>query len=166
LATWNQGSYSTYNPKSVPGLSNNVQWKNTYNLNLRVTKSLNFKRYQLQAYVDITNLLDTKFLSYTGFISSRDYNDYLESLHFSWEDGIEHGNDRLGEYRDEDVDYDPMVSLISNPTDDPLINEQNDQIKKDNEKRLDTKSYINMPNNTSFSFLYPREIKFGIKFIF
>jgi len=166
LATWNQGSYSTYNPKSVPGLSNNVQWKNTYNLNLRVTKSLNFKRYQLQAYVDVTNLLDTKFLSYTGFISSRDYNDYLESLHFSWEEGIEHGHDRLGEYRDEGVDYDPMVSLISNPTDDPLIDEQNDQIKKDNEKRLDTKSYINMPNNTSFSFLYPREIKFGIKFIF
>ncbi|MFA4906695.1 MAG: TonB-dependent receptor [archaeon] len=166
LTTWNQGSYSTYNPKSVPGLINNVQWKDTYNLNLRIAKSFNFKRYQLQAYVDVSNLLDTKFLSYTGFVGSRDYNDYLESLHFSWEDGIEHGSDRLGEYRDSDVEYDPMVSLISNPNDDPAIDTQNAQINKDNKKRLETKSYINMPNNTSFSFLNPREIKFGIKFIF
>ncbi|MDD5765032.1 MAG: TonB-dependent receptor [Candidatus Marinimicrobia bacterium] len=166
LATWNQGSYATYNPQSVPGLQNNVQWVDSYNMNLRLTKSIQIKQFAIQGYIDVTNLFNFKYLSYAGFVSSRDYTDYLASLHFSWEDGQEHGHDRIGTYRNYSVEYDPIVPYISNPTDDPEVAAENAQIKKDNARRLKTKSYINMPNNSSFAFLYPREIKFGIKFTF
>jgi len=68
-----------------------------------------------------------------------DYIDYLESLKFNWEDGIEHGNDRVGEFRNWNTPYDP---LESNPNNDPLISKRNELRKKN-------KSYIDFIDSNS-----------------
>lgn len=108
LATWKAGSYTTYNPMYEPGLVNNVQWKDSYNIDLRLTKSFNIKNNRILCYVDIINALNLKFLSYAGFSDNQDYLSYMASLHFDWEEGVEYGHDRVGEYRGAGVDYTPM----------------------------------------------------------
>ncbi len=123
LATWKAGSYSTYNPNNIDGVVNNVQWVDSYGIDLRLTKSIQLKNADLQLYVDVSNVLNTKFLSYAGFTNSQDYEDYRASLHFDWEDGLQKGNDRLGTYRDDDVDYVPMREISYNPLDSDLLPE-------------------------------------------
>jgi outer membrane receptor protein involved in Fe transport len=185
LATWRQGSYATYNPTNIPGLINNVQWVDSWNFDARITKTFDFKGLAIQTYVEVTNLFNLKYLSYAGFVSNQDYLNYLASLHFDWEEGTQKGNDRIGVYRHRGVDYIPMqeVADITGLTSiDPrvlyydqatatyyqlennqLITRSKSWVKKN---VLDTKAYIDMPNNTSFTFLYPREIKFGVKINF
>jgi len=156
LADWKTGSYETYNPKSIPGVVDNVQWKDWYNVDLRLSKLLRVKKLDLQVYLDIRNALNTRYMSYAAFSDQYDYNDYLASLHFSWEEGDEKGNDRIGDYRPEDVPYDP---LEPNPNNDPTI-------KARNEARKKSKSYIDMPNFTSLTFLNPRDFVVGLKMNF
>ncbi len=154
LASWRAGAYETYNPHNIPGLVDNVQWKDYYNVDLRLAKTFRISRYDVQFYVDVTNALNLKRLSYAGFANYYDYLDYLESLHFPWETGAEHGNDRIGDYRKEGVKYEPY-----DPTDPTKTKEDLDRILK-------TKAYIDMPNLTYFTFLDPRDVKFGIKLNF
>jgi len=154
LANWRAGAYATYNPHNIPGVVDNVRWKDTYNFDMRLTKSLRFDRYELQLYLDVTNLFNFKFLNYAGFANNYDYLDYMESLHFSWEEGPEHGHDRIGEYRKPGVKYERYDP--SDPT----------KTKEDLKRILDTKAYIDMPNLTYFTFLNPRDIKFGLKLSF
>ncbi|MCD6100715.1 MAG: TonB-dependent receptor [Candidatus Marinimicrobia bacterium] len=185
LARWTSGAYTTYNPENIPGVMNNVRWKDTYYVDLRFTKTFKVKRYQIQFFVDVKNLFNFKFLSYAGFSDYYDYLDYMNSLHFSWEEGIEKGSDRVGEYRDYDVGYVPMrsvedINTVPNPSSRVLYYEQEtgrylqyadgqwversrSWVKKN---ILDTKAYIDMPNLRYFAFLHPRDIKFGIKISF
>ena len=154
LATWRAGSYTTYNPNSIPGIIDNVQWKARYNFDLRLAKVFHVSNMNLQVYLDITNVLNKKFLSSAGFANQFDYLDYMESLRFSWEDGSEKGNDRVGEYRDESVPYEPY-----DPSD-PAKTEE------DLQRILETKAYIDMPNLSYITFLNPREFRFGVRFEF
>ncbi len=156
LADWKAGAYTTFNPHNIPGVVDNVQWVDWYNIDLRFSKDFDFEDFNLQLYVDVTNVLNTKFLSQAGFSDIYDYNDYLESLNFSWEEGVEHGNDKIGDYRPDGVPYDP---LEPNPNNDP-------EIAKRNEERKKNKSYIDMPNIKSMTFLNPRKITLGIKLDF
>jgi len=158
LFNWKAGAYATYNPDNILGVGviNNVQWEDTYFLDLRVSKMFDLKRVKVQFYADVDNLLNSKFLSYTGFSDYYDYLDYMESLRHPWKDDVFKGNDRIGVYRDWDVEYDP---LVPNPNNDPVI-------AAENEKRIETKSYIDMPNIHSLTFLNPRMIHFGIRISF
>ncbi len=156
LASWQAGSYETYNPNSVPGVVDNVQWKDNYNIDLRLMKTLALYGCEVQLYMDIQNVFNFQFLNYAGFADSYDYQDYLSSLCFPWEDGDHKGNDRIGDYRPSDVAYDP---LEANPNNDPAISARN-QIRKDK------KSYIDMPNITSLTFLNPRNWVFGVRVSF
>lgn len=167
LASWKTGSYATYNPNNTPGVKDNVQWKDSYNIDLRFGKRFQLSNNSsVQLYVDISNLLNTKFLSYAGFSGADDYQNYLASLNLPFEEGEFKGNDRIGEYRSWDTPYDPIEPLIDNPTGDPSISAHNNEIKQRNNHRRDTKSYIDMPNQRAFTFLNPRDITIGIKFDF
>jgi len=154
LANWRAGAYATFNPHNIAGVKDNVRWKDTHNVDMRFSKSIRLSRYELQLYLDVTNVFNSKFLSYSGFSDNYDYNDYMESLHFSWEEGAEHGHDRIGENRKPGVKYEPY-----NPAD-PT------KTKEDLKRILDTKAYIDMPNFSYFTFLNPRDIKFGLKINF
>lgn len=115
LTTWKAGSYTTYNPTGAQDVSNNVQWRDSYNVNMRITKDFQFENFKVMWFVDVTNLLDTKFLSYAGFANSQDYAAYMGSLHFDWEEGVEKGDDRIGTYREDDVEYTPMREINIDP---------------------------------------------------
>ena len=109
----------------------------------------------------------------------------MKSLHFDWEKGVQKGDDRIGEYRDWDVEYVPMRSVeslddVSKPDGRTLYFDQaNDRymmfvdgawVIRENswvqKEVLDTKAYIDMPNKRSMTFLNPRTIEFGIKITF
>lgn len=158
LFNWKAGAYATYNPDNILGVGviNNVQWVDTYFLDLRISKMFDLKRIKVQLYADVDNVLNAKFLSYTGFSDYYDYLDYMESLRLPWKTGVHKGRDRIGIYRDWDVEYDP---LVPNPANDPEIAEAND-------RRIETKSYIDMPNIRSLTFLHPRMIHFGVRISF
>lgn len=156
LSEWRTGSYYTYNPNNIPGIVDDTQWKDYFNLDLRLSKSLKLSGFQFIFYVDVRNALNTKRLAYEAFSDNYDWLDYLQSLNFPWETGVEHGNDRIGEYRPDGVEYDP---LVPNPDNDPVIKAANDERKR-------KKSYIDMPNFKSLTFLNPRDIILGLKINF
>ncbi|MHB2148977.1 TonB-dependent receptor [Calditrichota bacterium LG25] len=156
IFNWKAGAFDTYNPNNIPGVVDNVRWRDWYNIDLRISKTLNLRKAQVQIYVDVSNLLNFKYLNMAGFADRYDYLDYLESLNFSWEEGVEKGNDKIGDYRPVGVAYDP---LEPNPDNDP-------QIAARNQRRKETKSYIDMPNIQSFTFLNPRDFRFGVRISF
>jgi len=157
LAYWREGSYYTYNPYDKPDILYNTQWRNYHNVDLRIGKTFSMKNfgldYDLQFFIDINNVFDLKYFSFAGFVDSYDREDYLRSLNFSWEEGVEHGSDKIGDYRPAGTAYDPLELNPDNDT----------QIAARNKKRKDKKSYIDMPNLKAFTFLNPRNIFFGIK---
>jgi len=154
IFNYKTGSYETYNPQNIPGVSDNVQWEDSYNTNLRVSKRLRWRQGYVDFILDVRNLFNNQFLSYAGFADYYDYIDYLESLRFSWEDGKEKGNDRIGKYRDWSIPYQPYEpDDWENPT-------------PEDKKILDSKAYIDMPNIRAVSFLNPRDIYFGISIHF
>lgn len=160
LANWQAGAHATYNPNDIPGVSNNVQWVDYFGFDLRLARNFqefaNMSGVNLLVYMDVSNVFNLKYLNYAGFVDSYDYRYYLESLCFDWETGDQKGDDKIGDYRPGHVAYDP---LQANPNNDPAITAANN-------KRKETKSYINMPNNDSVTFLNPRHISFGIRMSF
>lgn len=109
----------------------------------------------------------------------------MESLHFDWEEGIQNGDDRIGDYRVNGTTYIPMQSVADiNKIESPeprvlyydLISERYLQYSDDawierskswvQNEVIEPKAYIDMPNLTYFTFLYLRDITFGIKVSF
>lgn len=120
LAEWRAGRYETYNPNQIPGIVDNVQWQDYYNVDLRFSKVINFAGLDIQCYLDVTNALNLKYMvaglmdykNYAGFSDVYDYEDYLASLHFSWEKGEQKGNDRVGEYKKDYIDMPNLKNLL------------------------------------------------------
>ncbi|HMA61890.1 MAG TPA: TonB-dependent receptor [bacterium] len=187
LASWRAGAFSTYNPNNIlgPGVINNVQWADDYNVDMRLAKTINTEKFDFRVFLNISNVFNIKQLSYAGFAGSRDYDNYMQSLHLDWEDGIQKGDDRIGKYRDWDVKYVPMRSIdnvanVSSPDSRVLYYDQSEEQYKMysdgnwenktkdwvNSNVLDNNAYIDMPNIRSLTFLNPRYIEFGIKIMF
>lgn len=156
LAHWRSGRYYTYNPNQIPGLLNNTQWRDWHNLDVRISKVIKTDLANVQFYLDISNVFNHKYMSMAGFSDNYDWLAYMESLNFSWEKGVQNGDDRIGDYRKPGVAYEP---LEPNPDDDP-------EIKARNERRKEKNTYIDMPNIKSLSFLNPRDFIFGISINF
>ncbi|MFH1212481.1 MAG: TonB-dependent receptor [Candidatus Neomarinimicrobiota bacterium] len=156
LADWRAGQYETFNPQNLPGIVDDVRWKDWQNVDMRISKIMVFGSVSIQTYVDISNVFNYKYMSESGFADSFDRRAYLESLNFSWEEGVEHGHDRIGDYRPVGVAYDP---LEQNPNNDS-------EIAASNKVRKENKSYINMPNIAELTFLNPRDITFGVRVSF
>jgi len=154
LGIWRTGEYETYNPNEIPGIVDNVQWKDYYNIDLRISKLVKIGTIGVQLYLDILNVFNFKHMDYAGFSSIRDdYLPYLESLNFPWESGDENGDDKIGDYRPWDVPYDP---LEPNPDNDPAITARNNT-------RKENKTYIDNPDIRALTFLNPRRYIFGLR---
>jgi outer membrane receptor protein involved in Fe transport len=150
IFNYKAGAFETYNPQGLPGISDNVQWKDTYSTDARIKKSLRLKNVKIDLILDIKNVFNNKFLSYAGFSNYYDYIDYLESLRFPWEEGKEKGSDRVGDFRDLSTTY-----ASYDPEDWENLTDTEKEILK-------TKAYIDMPNIKAISFLDPRDIYFGV----
>jgi outer membrane receptor protein involved in Fe transport len=155
LSRWKSGGYYIY--QTSEGTEHDLQWKDWFNTEVRISKMFRVGTFMnFQLYVDISNVFNFKYLNWAGFSDSYDRDSYLESLNFSWEEGEQKGDDRIGEHRPVGVEFDP---LEPNPTNDPEITARNNS-------RKESKAYIDMPNIQSFTFLNPRNIIFGIRINF
>lgn len=184
---WTAGSWFTWNPNTIPGVEYNVQWKNYYNIDIKLSKAFPVGKFRLNLFVDIYNILNTKDFSGVSFYDSFDYNYYMKSLHLpaSIGDELGYGNipgdDRPGDVRKEGVEYQPVewvpeISSISAPgaraiyydagakkyyqyVDNNWVTVSQSRM----DKILEDKAYIDMPNQTYFTFLNPRNTFFGIR---
>jgi outer membrane receptor protein involved in Fe transport len=162
LASWKEGYYETWTRGvSLPGIQYNVQWPDYFITDVKLSKNVSFGGYDFEVYMDINNLFDRKQFSSYSFVDGNDKRDYFDSL--LWPKSIgeplgytEFGNDRIGDLRPDDVEYDP---LEPNPNNDP-------EIEARNQKRRDTKSYIDNPNLKWLYYLNPRDFHFGIRINF
>src|SRR5574338_121362 len=154
VASWTSGRYVTWaGGGSIPGVENNLQWSEYYNVDLRISKSFKFMGVDLQIFADISNLLNYKYMTDYGFVDAPDYLAYMKSLHLPAEKFDERfgytnipGDDRPGDYR-----TGPYI-----PWDENASESQKDEWRKN-------KSYIDMPNQEFFTFLNPRDIFWGLK---
>ncbi|NOZ75557.1 MAG: TonB-dependent receptor [FCB group bacterium] len=190
IGRWTSGSWFTYNPNNVRGILYNLQWQDYKNLDLKVSKVFNFGPFDATVFLDVFNVLNLKDFSGESFSDSYDFDYYVQSLHLPQKIGDElgygniPGSDHPGDYRKEGVEYVPIVSIysldnVSNPYDRPLYYEQTtetyyqyvdgDWVIADSnylDQVLKDKAYIDMPNQTYFTFLNPRDVFFGINFSF
>ena len=190
LADWQAGQYVNYNPNQVLEFVNvnNVQCTNYFNIDLRLNKTFEFKSFDVMLFVDVRNLLNIKRLSGAGFYDVYDQAFYFQSLHLPKSSAYNNipGDDRIGDYRKEGAVFQPIeqVGSISGLN---IADAKAGAIYYDNgsgkyyepsggkwsevessrmQKILDDKAYIDMPNNSSFNFLNPRQVFFGINFSF
>ena len=187
LLNWSAGGWTTYNPQSATGVVNNVQYVDYIDASLRASKSIVFKHFNFQLFVDISNVFNTIRLNNTGD------QDYRRSLHLPQSDAYPNipGDDKLGDYRNPGVEWQPevyqkdMSQTIQGAgstraiyyesstqkywqyVDDPSISNIKDRWKLVDQAKIDQinndKAYINMPNPSTFWFLNPRNITYGIR---
>jgi len=194
LSTWKAGSYTSWsgNAGRTAKTTNNLQWLDYYNTNMRLSKTLDFGKFDIELYIQLNNVFDTKRLSSTGFSHKNfDYENYMRSLHLpsdvvSFETHKYYnipGNDQPGDYRKNGAEYTPIeavgnINTIEAPTAGLIYYDATSQRyyeynntagwkRVDNAKMkkiLDDKAYIDMPNLGFFTFLNPRDIFFGLRF--
>ncbi len=189
LATWRAGEYINYNPNYAPEYGSiipNVQTTDYYNIDMRINKTISIASLDLIFFVDIRNLLNTKRLSGASFYDVHDQRYYLESLHLPASTAYNNipGNDRIGDVRKEGVKFQPIEQVVNvtSMSERNIIpgtiyydkstkmymeydysSKQWREVEKSRmQKILDDKAYIDMPNNSSFDFLNPRQIYFGV----
>ncbi|MCJ7555161.1 MAG: carboxypeptidase-like regulatory domain-containing protein [Ignavibacteriaceae bacterium] len=191
LASWSSGTYFSYTGRggTMRGYENNIQWSDFLNVNLRLSKTLNFGPVGFELFMDVINVFNIKYMSYqAGFVDQNDWDDYITSLHLPeyFTDEFNYGNipgdDVPGMYRDFDTPYQPLeyvrdISLVTSPNQiayyyDALSGqyfqwsgEEWSQVSDSRiEEVLDNKAYVDMPNLHYTTFLNPRNFYFGIKF--
>jgi hypothetical protein len=132
----------------------------------------------MQFFVDMNNALNTRRLWNTGD------QDYLSSLHLPKNPAYTNipGNDKVGDYRKPGVEFQPMENGVdfNKPGKSRVIyydnasrryfeyvNNQWSEVEKNRiDKILKDKAYIDMPNASTFWFLDPRKVFFGLRLSF
>jgi hypothetical protein len=181
LLDWQAGEWVTWNPKHDPRITNNVKSRDWFNTTLRFSKTFQVRRFRIQFLVDIDNALNTLRLWYTDDL------DYRLSLHLPKSDDYDNieGNDRVGDYRKPGVDYQPMeyraeINRSAAPEREQVIYFEgrtgqywqyvNDEWTIVDSRKmyqiLKDKAYIDMPRVSTFWFLNPRKVYFGLRVTF
>lgn len=156
LATYRAGTYFSWTgPGPVtPGHQNNIQWKDYWNLNMRLSKGFDLGPVTMDLFMDVNNLFNFKYMDYrAGFVNAEDWDRYMSSLHLPEKYFTEFkyagvsGTDKPG-----DIRKGPYI-----PWDDNASESQKEEWRKN-------KSYIDMPNLGYSAFLNLRDIYWGLKF--
>jgi len=154
LATWSSGTYFAWTGPggTRPGFSNNIQWKDFYNFDMRISKTFRLGPVGLEMFADISNLFNIKYLDYrAGFVDAKDYDAYMQSLHLPSEFSQFGYKNIVGEDKPGDVRTGEYI-----PWDDNASESQKEEWRKN-------KSYIDMPNLAYTAFLNPRAIYWGLR---
>lgn len=185
IGRWREGTKFTWTGGgAVPGVLNNVSFKDSWSVDLRIAKNFEIGGRRGQFFIDVFNLPNRKELSFTGFVDGNDQNSYMRSLHLpespDYDTNIP-GDDKVGEFREYSTPYQPMVRIqsrdaVTNP--DPgtiywelgsrsyIVFEEGAWVGADQglvDQTLETKAYIDMPNQSYLTFLNPRDVFFGIR---
>jgi hypothetical protein len=192
LAEWRAGQVFTWRAGAdIPEINNNAQWNDYYNLDLRLSKDFTAPFGEAKLYVDISNVFNLKHMHRTaGFEGSRDFERYMMSLHLPEDvfDQVDQppyefipGDDQPGDSRKEGVEWVPIelvrdVSAETDAHERPLYYETESQTYHNYEdgsweeadpdrveQVLEDKAYIDMPNESYFTFLNPRHVMFGVR---
>lgn len=186
IAEWEGGEHITYNPRQITEIINNVQVTDYYNIDLRLNKTFDFDDLSITLYMEVRNLLNTKRLSGASFYDVFDQSFYFQSLHLPRSDAYDNivGDDRVGDIRKEGVAFQPIEQVgqvidITDPVAFVIYYERSTSkyMEYRNEEWLEVdsgrmnqiledKAYIDMPNNSSFDFLNPRQFYFGLNLSF
>jgi len=150
---------------------------------MRLSKTFAHGKTKLTFLLDANNLLNTKRLSLVSFYDFNDFQDYFNSLHLPASIAYDNivGSDKVGEYRRDGVAYQPLVQAgvvteLKTPNPQVIYYERssgrymnfrnNTWSEVDGgrmKKVLADKAYIDMPNQTSFNFLNPRDLFLGLR---
>ncbi len=208
LAAWDLTTYLdwtaegryTYNPNGVAGIVNNLRTPAYFNIDLKLSKKIPFKTFNIILYSNVFNVLNTRRLAMLWgdpAAYSDDLTAYQQSLHLPKSKAYNNipGNDHYGDFRDPDTEYQPIARKAALPDDLTqsdgakegyyyYITAEADQgnyqwyyydeaagswqavEKKEMNRVLKKKAYIDMPNKSCFNFFWPRNITFGIKIDF
>ena len=184
LGSWQMGSMMTWPSGSL----NRMRMRDYYNFDMRFARSFDVAGRRVQFFADITNLLNTRRLSFNGFVDGVDQTRYMESLHLPEHRDVNNipGNDKPGDFRKPGVEWQPMF---------PISRRSEFTLEEDNmplpgaiyyerdsglwieftngrwrmvdqsvvDQALKDKAYIEMPSQTWQSFLNPRQFYFGIR---
>jgi outer membrane receptor protein involved in Fe transport len=180
LVNWQAGYWTTWNPKGLPAISNNIQAVDYFDATLRIDKSFKIGDFSFNLFMDIGNVFNTLRLWNTG-----DQN-YLASLHFPKDIAYDNipGEDKVGDYRTPGVEFQPMeYQNVIDPTKPgkaraiyyegttgkyyEYTNSKWSPVEQSRiDKVMDDKAYIDMPNASTYWFLNPRNIFFGLRVSF
>ena len=191
LLTWQQGGWTNYNPLNAPGIGTtvqNVQYVDYFDGTLRASKSVTLKHFTIQLFADVSNLFNALRMTTGG--NGTGSQDYRTSLHLPKSTAYDNipGDDKFGDYRKPGVDWVPMEIMTTKTmssigstravyyepqthqywqyVDDSTIPNIQNRWKLVDQKRIDQinsdKAYINMPNPSTFWFLNPRNITYGL----
>ena len=191
--TWNGETLtSSADISTTRDLQGNVRWRDFYNLDMRLSKNFNTRIGSAQFFVDFRNVLNIRNMYRNSlFVGNNDEMNYMESLMLPFgtlsddERGKDlYGNDQPGDFRKPGVAYVPIIigelpesatsehPLYYVPGEDQYYqwNAGSGTFAIANQGRvnqvIDDKAYINMPNQTYFTFLNPRNVFFGIRLSF
>jgi outer membrane receptor protein involved in Fe transport len=178
LFDWQAGYWTTWNPNGLPYVVYNVKARDYYNMYMRLEKFIDLGRFRMQLFVDINNVLNTHRLSTVNDQA------YMNSLHLPGSTDYPNipGDDKVGDFREPGVGYQPMENGVDFATTGlaGVIYYQgstaryfeyvNSQWQPVDQARLDKimkdKAYIDMPNASTYWFLDPRQFFFGLKVSF
>ena len=191
LGRWQDGGRTTWGDNGVapPGVANNVERRDFWGLDLRFQRTFEIGGRGVSFFADVYNALNRRQLSFTsagtpyGAIDGNDRNAYYASLHFPESPDYSNipGDDVVGDYRPEDVPFQPMASIqtresLAAPDGGTIYYERSTEsylVFRDGawatadaarvQEVLDTKAYIDMPNQSYLNFLNPRDVFFGIR---
>ncbi len=187
LLNWQAGEWVTWSPSEDPTVKNNVQETDWFSSTLRLSKMFAMDRVKIQIFMDISNLINYKRMALNNWGKAEDRTQYYQSLHLPKSDDYDNipGDDRIGAYRATGVAYQPIeqrgiidqvndtglsgVIYYESTTEDYLeyVDGAWAPVDEDRmDKILDNKAYIDMPNQTSFTFLNPRQVFFGVRLSF
>jgi hypothetical protein len=185
LLDWRAGQWRTWKARNSVSLEYNVQETDHLGSVLRLSKTFQLDKFQIQAFMDVDNLFNYRRMSLSNFTGKAgDYEYYMSSLHLPESEDYDNipGDDRVGSYRKPGVPYQPMFprGAINFNVDtgeagviyydratrryvEYVNNAWLDVEKGRLDKILKDKAYIDMPNYSSFSFFNPRQFYFGLR---
>ena len=185
LGQWRDGGLYTWGDNGVaePGVSRNVEIRDRWALDLRFQRQFSVAGREVSFYADVLNALNRREMAlFYGVDDGQDQIEYLSSLHFPESDDYSNipGDDVVGAYRSEDVPYQPMEAIQSRSEADGvagtiyyerasesyIVFENGAWTPADAGRVsdvLETKAYIDMPNQGYLNFLNPRNVFFGVR---
>ncbi|NIA28820.1 MAG: TonB-dependent receptor [Actinobacteria bacterium] len=121
LFHWKAGRWMTYDPLYTGELQSNLQWRDNYSFDARVSKRMKIGKYAITLFADAFNLLNNQVFSTRAFADNLDALNYYKSLHLPMYDAPEYrqagytpGHDKPGDLKSKDKPYidDPNVDFL------------------------------------------------------
>jgi len=143
LGRWQAGRRQTYtNQLTTPEVENNVQWAGYKMADLRISKNLMVSGVEASIFADIKNIFNVKNLNQSSFYGPQDFREYMNSLHLPKE-AVQGWVEN----------YEPR-------------NEKGEPIYGDDQPGDLDADYIDPPNGNSFRYLFPRQVRLGMRLTF